>query len=126
MQTGGNGQSNHHMKGLFAGLGIGLVVGLVMAFITYAAESEYLAVDIIGLILVGLGVTYFVPNKSVMGAVTGGVSCGFTYLLYLFVTEGIMGMEFENGETLDILFLLFAVGYGAYMGYRGKAAFEEE
>lgn len=117
-------QKNKHFLGFLAGAGTGVVVGGILAAIGIYAEQEFMLLIILGLILVGYVVSRFVPNKSVMGAITGGLACALTYLIYV----GIMifnGYWYADGNSSFWIVLVMSLIYGGSMGYKGKKGFEE-
>lgn len=118
-------QKNKHFLGLLAGLGCGTIVGGILALISIYAEQEFMLPIILGLMLVGYVVSRFVPNKSVMGAITGALACALTYLIYI----GIMiynGYWYEDGNSSFWAVLIISTIYGGSMGYKGKKGFEGE
>lgn len=66
-------KKNRHFLGLLAGIGMGLVMGAILAGISIALKAEYTYLMLLGIALVGFIVSRFVPNKSVMVAITGGL-----------------------------------------------------
>lgn len=125
LETGENKpQNNRHLLGMLAGIGTGIVVGLILAGIGALFQDEYTLVVILGLMLVGFVVSRLVPNKSAMGAITGGLSCAVAFFAYqLFL--GLFGYSYAENSTFWIM-LVVAVIYGGSMGYKGRKGFETE
>lgn len=125
METGGgNQQKNRHFLGLMAGMGTGVVAGLIMAGVGALLKEESMLVVVLCLALVGFVVSRLVPNKSAMGAITGGLSCLVAVLAYLFFLS-IFAYSYEDSSSIWKT-LAIGVFYGGYMGYKGKKGFESE
>lgn len=121
----GTPKENRHVLGLLAGIGIGLVVGAILAGISIVLETEVLGVVIGGLVLVGLVVSRFLPNKSVMGFITRALACGITYLFYTFILIWFW-YWYADGNWWFWLLLIGSIIYGGLMGYNGREFFENE
>ena len=118
-----NSKKNNHFLGLIGGIGTGIVAGLIMAGIGVLFEDEYTLVVILCLMGVGYVVSRFVPNKSPMGAITGGLSCAVAFFAYQ-IFLGMFGFYYEDNSSFWFM-LAVAVVYGGVMGYKGKKGFEE-
>lgn len=120
--NGTDSKKNQHFLGLLAGMGTGIVAGLIMAGIGALAEEEYTIVVLLCLMAVGFVVSRLVPNKSAMGAITGGLSCIVAFFAYQ-IFLGMFGYSYTENSTFWIM-LAGAAIYGGVMGYKGKKGFE--
>lgn len=117
-------RKNRHLLALLSGLGIGLLIGIIIAVLSIVFKREISILVYIGIGLVGITVNKFAPNKSLMGFITGAISCGFMMLSYLFVL-GLAGYWYEDGSDLWITTGI-AIIFGGIMGYKGNNSSEED
>lgn len=107
-----------YLKAILSGLVSSLIVGVLLAMIAMSTKSEYILALIIGALIVGFAIRYFIPSHKIGGAIIGFFLCPFTYVVY----QAIMlfnGYAYEkDAEDTFWMELGLSALYGIYIGYR--------
>lgn len=107
-----------YLKAFISGLAASIIIGALLAMIAMVTKSEYILALVVGALIVGFAIRYFIPPHKVGGAIIGFFLCPFTYIVY----QAIMffnGYAYENdAEETFWLELGLSALYGIYMGYR--------